>query len=134
MDNITIFDYKEAATKTGQNAGTAYLAIETDQGRVSCFDSALFTKLKEAKGMEVSVSITTNGDFKNLVAFEKVIGPGKERTQESKGKSKESFGRTPDEIIRTDSYRLAVDMIVAGLVQKDTMDDVAKNFYEKIKG
>ena len=130
MDNITIFDYKEAATKTGQNAGTAYLAIETDQGRVSCFDAALFDKIKEAKGMEVSVSITNIGDFKNLVAFEKVIGPGKEKKSSAGGNQY----RTPEAIMRTDAYRFAVDMIVAGLVEKDKRDEVASNFYEKIKG
>ena len=130
MENITIFNYKEAATKTGQNAGITYLAIESDQGRISCFDSALFDKIKEAKGMEVSVSITTNGDFKNLVAFETVIGPGKEQP---KTKPVVSQYRTPNEIMKTDSYKLAVDMCIAGLVTKGTLDEVADNFYTKIK-
>ena len=130
MENITIFNYKEAVTKSGQNAGTAYLAIESEQGRISCFDSALFDKIKEAKGMEVKVSITTSGDFKNLVAFESVIGPGKEQP---KNKSGGTQYRTPNEIIKTDSYKLAVDLCVADLVTKDTLDEVAEKFYTKIK-
>ena len=134
MDNITIFEYKEAATKTGQNAGAAYLAIETNLGRVSCFDAALFDKLKEAKGKEISVSITTNGDFKNLVAVGEVIGPGKERTYESKGKSKESYGRDPDAIIRTDAYKIAVDMCIGGVITKDQIDEFANGIFTKIKG
>ena len=130
MENITIFNYKEAVTKSGTNAGTSYLAIESDQGRISCFDSALFDKIKEAKGMEVSVSISASGDFKNLVAFETVVGPGKEQPKTKTGGTQY---RTPNEIMRTDSYRLAVDLCVAGLVTKGTLDEVANNFYTKIK-
>ena len=130
MDTITIHGFTEAETKTGQNAGTAYLAVDSDKGRISCFDSNLFTKIKDAKGMEVEVEIKTNGDFKNLVAVGSIVGPGKEKKSGTGGNQY----RTPEAIMRTDAYRYAVDMIVAGLVEKDKMDEVASNFYNKIKG
>ena len=130
MEDITIFDIKEAATKTGKNAGTVYLGLDTDKGRVSCFESSLFDKIKEVKGMEISVEIQTNGEFKNLIGFNSVIGPGKEKTNSPK----ENQYRTPDAIMRTDAYKLAVDMCIAGLVTKESLDEVAEKFYTSIKG
>ena len=80
--------------------------------------------------MEVSVSITTNGEFKNLVVFESIIGPGKEKKSSTSG----CQYRTPEAIMRTDSYRLALDMCIAGLVTKDQIESTASDFYTKIKG
>ena len=129
MEKISINKITEGKTKGGKTPGSTYFLVETNKGKMSVFDSALFKDISDLVGKEVEVEITTSGNFKNITDIGDVIGNA---VPEKVEKESERFGRDPVTITRTECHRMAVDLCVAGKIELEHIIDKAEGFYTSI--
>lgn len=125
MTKISIYKVEAKETKTNK----PYLLVETSTGKMSVFDEGLFKNINESIGKEVQVNVVVSGNYTNIVGFVDTIGEASAKPEEPKEKS---FGREPNAIIRTDCYKMAIDLAIAGKINAEQIETTAEDLFEKI--
>ena len=125
MEKISVNKIDKKVAKTGN----AYLLVETNLGKMSVFDNELFDNVEHSLGHEVEAEIETSGNYKNIVELGKIIGVAK---PEKESKESTSFGRDPKAIIKTDCYRMAIDLCIAGRIEQTQIEPTAEDLFNKI--
>ena len=118
MENVNIKNKTEKQTKTGK----PYWLVETDKGKFSVFDKAIADKLLVGKAFEVS--ITQNGQYRNLVLVGKEVEPAKESLPPY-------VKETSDSRDRSYAASYAKDIVVA-LIEKSKDVKEAEQQLEKL--
>lgn len=125
MEKISVNKIDKKVAKNNK----AYLLVETNIGKMSVFDDSLFDDVEHSLGHEVEALIETSGNYKNIVELGKILGEAK---ASEKSEQTTSFGRDPKAIIKTDCYRMAVDLCIAGRIEMLQVEATAEDLFTKI--
>jgi hypothetical protein len=119
-------------TKTG----TDYWVIETDAGKMSCFDYAMVEELSPFVGLTISIEYSLAGEKNQYKNFKSFTGPS-DKTKFEAAIDERNFqdAATKDRVImREVALKAAVDFSGSGVI--DTVENVlayAEKFFEWIK-
>ncbi|MCH7534160.1 MAG: hypothetical protein IH948_00140 [Bacteroidetes bacterium] len=79
------------------------------------------------KGAEIEIEFETDGKWNSVTGLN-VLKEAEESKESSTG-----FGRKPESIIKTDCYRMAVDLCIADKIEFDKIEATAEDINDKIK-
>ena len=79
MTKISIHSVTPDILKSGHNKGNKFLKVETNEGKMSVFDNAIFSDIEKAVGKEVEVETFKTGIYTNIVAFVEVLGDAQQK-------------------------------------------------------
>lgn len=109
--NLEIIDFEDKKTQGGKR----YTRFKTDQGWMSCFDTASCDELKKFEGKTASVETAQSGEFSNI---KKCFGAGdgdSEDKKEVEVERPQAKSKMPTGFNQTAMYvSYAKDLVVAG--------------------
>ena len=135
LQTVSIKKVDQKETKTGKNAGSKFLVVETNDGRFSVFAENLFDQINNAVGKEVELDILTVGQYRNVIGVGKVIGQAKLSTsQEYQPDRQDKIDEATRLRRRTDLTMKAYDAYITGKIDREKVMDEALALISFVEG
>ena len=135
LQTVSIKKVDQKETKTGKNAGSKFLVVETNDGRFSVFAENLFDQINNAVGKEVELDILTVGQYRNVIGVCKVIGQAKLSTsQEYQPDRQDKIDEATRLRRRTDLTMKAYDAYITGKIDREKVMDEALALISFVEG
>lgn len=131
LQKVSIRNIIEKETKTGKSAGSKYLVVETNEGKLSVFSQPLFDAVNKAVGKEVEVDILTVGQYRNIIGVGKVVGDA--HTFQPQQNPQDRIDEATRLRRRTDLTMKAYEGYLAGKIDREKVLDEAISLIEFVE-